>query len=161
MSPGDPKMLNLPGLIDSSCSGSCVFQRVVTDLVGGASWVAAAKDLMEGVNVIISPSSFALANGASQALTITVDLSQAELVGQWVYGNVRLASNGLPDAIFPLAVYASDGEISSIVRPAMISPRMNWMMPTRVLVTRTVRMVCTTRSRRPAMNPHLPATTCV
>ena len=114
MSPGDPKMLNLPGLIDSSCSGSCVFQRVVTDLVGGASWVAAAKDLMEGVNVIISPSSFALANGASQALTITVDLSQAELVGQWVYGNVRLASNGLPDAIFPLAVYASGGEISSM-----------------------------------------------
>jgi len=108
---GDPKTLNLPGLIDSSCSVSCDFRRTVTDLAGGASWVAAAEGLMEGVNVSISPGNFTLANGASQSLTTTVDLSQVELVGQWVYGNIRLTSNGLPDAVLPLAVYGSGGEL--------------------------------------------------
>ena len=108
---GDPSALNLPGLIDSSCSVRCDLQRTVTDLAGGANWVAASEGLMKGVNVSISPSSFTLSDGASQALTITVDLSQVELLGQWVFGNVRLTSYGLPDAVLPLAVYGSGGEL--------------------------------------------------
>jgi hypothetical protein len=67
--------------------------------------------MMEGINVSISPSNFTLSDAASQELTISVDLTGVELVGEWVYGSVRLTSNGLPDSVFPLAVYTSGGEL--------------------------------------------------
>jgi len=108
---GDPKDLNLPGLVDTVCRNSCSFQRRVTDLAGGASWSASAEGFVDGVSVSISPNNFSLANGASRSLTINVDLSEFDLVGTWVYGQVRLASAGLPDAVFPLAVYADGGEL--------------------------------------------------
>ncbi len=108
---GDPKRLNLPGLVDTVCRNSCIFQRTVTDLAGGASWSASAEGFDNGVTVSISPNNFSLADGASRALTINVDLSQSGLVGTWVYGEVRLSSDGLPDAVFPLTVFADGGEL--------------------------------------------------
>ncbi len=108
---GSPKSLNLAGLVDSSCSVSCDFQRTVTDLVGGASWSATAEGLAEGVSVTITPNSFSLANGASQALTIVVNMPDDKMLGNWQYGRVRLSSAGHPDAVLPLAVYASGGEL--------------------------------------------------
>lgn len=108
---GDPGELNLPGLVNTGCHGSCNFQRQVTDLVGGATWSASAEGLPNGVSVSITPSFFSLNNGASRLLSIDVDLSHSEVVGSWVYGEVRLSSSGLPDAVFPLAVFAGGGEL--------------------------------------------------
>ena len=108
---GDPKNLNLPGLVDTVCRNSCSFQRTVTDLAGGASWSASAEGFVDGITVSISPNDFSLANGASRSLTINVDLSKFDLVGTWIYGEVRLTSDGLPDAVFPLAVFADGGEL--------------------------------------------------
>jgi len=110
---GDPKELNLPGLVDTACNGFCEFQRTVTDLVGGASWHASVAGLADGVSVSVTPDNFILNNGANQLLTIGVDLSQSGLVGTWVYGEVRLTSAGLPDAVFPLAVLTDEWQISS------------------------------------------------
>jgi len=106
---GDPRTLNLPGLIDTVCVNSCDIQRTVTDLAGGASWSASGSVNADGVSVSISPSNFTLANGASRQLTVRVDLTGAELTGNWVYGEVRLTSSGHPGAVFPLAVYAHGG----------------------------------------------------
>jgi len=111
---GEPKNLNLPGLVDAACSNDCSFQRTVTDLAGGASWEASVEGLIDGVDVSVTPNNFSLANGASQELTVSVDLTQVDLVGQWIYGQVRLTSNGLPDAVFPLAVLADGGELPSV-----------------------------------------------
>ena len=108
---GDPKDLNLPGLVDTACRNNCVFQRTVTDLAGGASWSTSASGFVNGVSATVSPANFTLAKDASRELTITIDLSQSELVGAWVYGEVRLSSNGLPDAVFPVAVFADGGEL--------------------------------------------------
>ena len=109
---GEPKDLNLPGLVDSVCSGTCDFQRTVTDLAGGgASWSASAQGFAEDVLVSITPANFSLANGGDQALTISVDLTQSNTVGKWVYGEVRLASSGYPDAVFPLAVFSDGGQL--------------------------------------------------
>jgi subtilisin family serine protease len=108
---GDPKDLNLPGLVDTVCSNSCSFQRRVTDLAGGASWNASAEGFSSGVAVSITPENFDLANGANRLLTINIDLTQSGLVGSWVYGEVRLTSAGLPDAVFPVAVFADGGEL--------------------------------------------------
>jgi len=108
---GDPKELNLPGLVDTTCVNSCSFTRTVTDLAGGASWSASAEGFANGVSVGISPSNFSLANDASRLLTVNVDLTQSGLFGTWIYGDIRLSSSGLPDAVFPLAVFAAGGDL--------------------------------------------------
>jgi subtilisin family serine protease len=110
---GDPKDLNLPGLVDTACQNSCSFERTVTDLAGGATWGASSQGFGTGVSVSVTPSSFTLANGASRDLAINIDLSQSEVVGAWVYGEVRLSSSGLPDAVFPVAVFSDGGELPS------------------------------------------------
>jgi len=108
---GNPKDLNLPGLIDTNCRKSCSFQRRVTDMAGGSSWAATAQGFPGGVSVSVSPNNFNLSNGGSRSLSINVDLGSSGVIGEWVYGEVRLSSNGLPDAIFPVAVFADGGEL--------------------------------------------------
>jgi len=110
---GDPKDLNLPGMVDTVCRGNCSFSRTVTDLVGGASWSVAAEGFAEGVNVNVSPQNFTLANGASRLLSVDIDLTGALVVGTWVYGEIRLSSSGHPDAVFTVAVFADGGPIPS------------------------------------------------
>ena len=108
---GKPKNLNLPGLVDTVCRNSCSFQRTVTDLVGGASWTAAAQVFVEGVSVNVTPASFTLTNATSRQLTFNVEIDQPDAVGTWVYGEVRLTSAGRPDSVFPLAIFADGGEL--------------------------------------------------
>ncbi len=108
---GDPKGLNLPGLVDTACFNTCNFQRTVTDLAGGATWSASVQGFGNGATVSVTPANFTLANNASRALTINVDLSQSDAVGTWLYGEVRLSSNGLPDAVFPMAIFADGGAL--------------------------------------------------
>ncbi len=108
---GEPRDLNLPGLVDTQCINSCSLQRTVTDMAGGSSWTASAEGFDEGTVVNISPQNFTLADAASRLLTITVDLSQAGHVGSWVYGNIRLKSDGKPDAVMPVAVFADGGKL--------------------------------------------------
>ena len=110
---GDPKGLNLPGLVDTVCRNSCNFSRTVTDLVGGASWSASAEGFAAGVVVDISPQNFSLADGASRLLNIDIDLTQSETVGSWVYGEIRLSSGGNPDAVFTVAVFSDGGQLPS------------------------------------------------
>jgi subtilisin family serine protease len=108
---GDPKDLNLPGLVDTACHNTCSFKRTVTDLAAGAVWTASTQGFASGVLVSTSPANFTLTNGSSQELVINIDLTQSESVGTWVYGEVRLSSNGLPDAVFPVAIFADGGEL--------------------------------------------------
>jgi subtilisin family serine protease len=110
---GDPRDLNLPGVVDSACFNNCSFQRTVTDLAGGASWSVSTAGFASGVNVSVTPENFTLANRASQQLTIDIDLTQSEQIGDWIYGEVKLSSNGLPDAVFTVAVFADGGDLPS------------------------------------------------
>ncbi len=65
---GDPRTLNLAGLIDEECGTSCTFTRTVTALRGG-SWEVSGEG---SVGVSVSPSSFSLEAGESQILEITI-----------------------------------------------------------------------------------------
>jgi len=108
---GDPKNLNLPGLVDSACQGVCSFDRTVKDQMGGGNWSAAAANFPAGVKVTIAPSSFSLANGGSQALQIEVDLGASGIVGEWVYGDIFLTAAGSPDQKLTVAVFSSGGDL--------------------------------------------------
>lgn len=65
---GDPRSLNLPGLVDEDCGTSCTFTRTVTALRGG-SWSVSGEG-QPGISVV--PSSFSLQAGESRTLQISV-----------------------------------------------------------------------------------------
>jgi len=105
---GDPKNLNLAGLVDSGCRDVCSFTRRLTDQVGGGDWTATAIEFPAGVSVSVVPDSFALVNGGSQDLTVSVDISNLGLVGGWVSGRVRLSAAGSPDQFLTVSVGGGD-----------------------------------------------------
>lgn len=108
---GDPKGLNLPSMVDAGCRNVCSFSRTVTDLVGGASWSVSAVGFPDGVSVSVDPGTFTLADGASRTLGIQINLGDSRIVGSWVYGEIHLSSNGLPDSVFTVAVFADGGQL--------------------------------------------------
>jgi len=108
---GDPGALNLPGLVEADCNGSCAFTRTVTDMMGGGSWTATAVDFPAGVNVSVTPSNFTLTNGASRTLSIGVDVTGSQAVGEWIDGRVRLRSTGMPDQFLTVSVFYSAGDL--------------------------------------------------
>jgi hypothetical protein len=108
---GDPGSLNLPGLVDASCVRRCSFERTVTDQMGGGEWTATALDFPEGAEVVITPSSFSLGNGASQALSVHLDLESAGEINEWIDGRIRLSAAGSPDQYLTVSVFADGGEL--------------------------------------------------
>ncbi len=82
---GDPGALNLPGLVDARCIGTCSFTRTVRAL-GPGTWQASG----EGDPAIsVTPSTFSLAAGEEQTLNIEVVRGLAS-VGDWDAGSVVL-----------------------------------------------------------------------
>jgi subtilisin family serine protease len=108
---GDPGALNLAGLVNAGCEGTCSFTRAVTDQMGGGNWSATAVDFPAGVGVTVNPASFNLANGASRALNIGLTLAGSGKVGEWVDGRVRLSSAGAPDQYLTVSVFYSGGDL--------------------------------------------------
>jgi hypothetical protein len=101
---GDPGQLNLPGLVNASCLGSCQFTRTVTDQMGGGSWTATAEGFPENVVATVSPATFVLDNGGSRELEIEIDVS-GHKVDRWVFGNIVLNATGSPEQMLTAAVY--------------------------------------------------------
>jgi len=108
---GDPGNLNLSGLVNASCQGSCSFSRTLTDQMGGGSWTATAVNFPAGVQVSITPSTFTLANHAAKTISISVNLVPAGIVGEWVYGDIRLSAAGSSEQVLTVAVYSSGGNL--------------------------------------------------
>jgi subtilisin family serine protease len=108
---GVPRNLNLPSLVHTSCQAKCSFSRTVTDQKGGGTWTVTTANFPAGTVVKVTPSNFTLANGASRALAIEVDVSGANQIGKWVYGNIVLQSTGSPNQSITTAVYSSGGTL--------------------------------------------------
>jgi subtilisin family serine protease len=107
---GDPKNLNLAGLVDASCAAICTFHRTVTDQAAGGDWTATAVNFPAQVRVTISPAEFSLALGESQELEVTVNVEDTPLE-RWSYGDIRLSSSGHPDQVLTVAVQSTKGKL--------------------------------------------------
>lgn len=108
---GDPKSLNLPAMVNSRCRNVCNFKRTVTDLAGGARWTVSAGGFPDGVSVSTDPGTFTLAAGASRAISVQINLGDSRIIGSWIYGEIRLSSDNLPDSVFTVAVFADGGDL--------------------------------------------------
>lgn len=100
----DPKALNLASLRELKCRPECTWTRTLRNrLDAPGNWTATAE-MPPGVEVTISPATFALDAGATQALGITV--APTRTLGAATFGRIVLKeANGLaPDQHFTLVV---------------------------------------------------------
>ncbi|MEA2001339.1 MAG: S8 family serine peptidase, partial [Actinomycetota bacterium] len=109
---GDPTTLNLPNMANSACVLECSWTRTVTATTGG-TWTAAAA-ATGGVVLDVSPTGFTLADGETQVLTVTADVSGAPS-GVWAFGEVTMTAAGVPDSHMPVAVQPSTGSVPALV----------------------------------------------
>lgn len=92
---GDPRTLNLPGLMDDSCAATCSWQRRFTNATASNLTWNATLVLPAGVVGSVTPSVFALPPGATQVVTIALDVSAAP-VGNFAFGQLDLAPTSGP-----------------------------------------------------------------
>jgi hypothetical protein len=98
----DLAALNLPNIATWSCSGMCEFQRTVSSVRDTTvNWTASVS----GVTGAVVPSSFSLAPGTSQTLTIALD-GTSLVPGVFNFGAIELTPTeaGVSSATLPVAV---------------------------------------------------------
>lgn len=109
---GDPKTLNMPSMADSDCQGTCSWTRTAkSTLASSATWTASVSGAPPGLVVTVSPSSFEVTAGGTQAFTVTADVTgfNAALDGSngWGFAWVILESSGEETLHLPVAVRKS------------------------------------------------------
>ncbi|QIZ77213.1 S8 family serine peptidase [Ferrimonas lipolytica] len=106
---GDPTALNLPSMVAMACVNSCSWTRTVT-AAAAASWTTQMGYDMSGFDMTVVPSSFSLAAGQSQQLTITATAND-ELTSSLTHGRIQLMADGLPTQHLTAVVEFSAGSV--------------------------------------------------
>jgi subtilisin family serine protease len=108
---GDPKTLNLPSMVDNSCSPTCTWVRTVASVASVGVIYQAAVTAPPGLTVTVSPATFGIAPNGVQQVTVTVDTTNLP-PGIWAFADVRLV---------PVA-HTSPTAISSVHYPVAVRP---------------------------------------
>jgi len=102
---GDPKTLNVSGLTTRACLIECSWTRTFEATTAG-SWTVATTD----ASISAEPTSFSLAAGETQAVTVTVNA--AGLEEAWHHGLVTLTPAGdLPEQHLTVSYFPSTGDL--------------------------------------------------
>jgi len=127
---GDVKQLNLPELVDDNCYPSCTFSRRVKLLnsynVVNPVWNVSIEKA-NGLDISVTPASFDFNGSNEVALTINVNATANDVIGDWAEAkivftvNSKTNSNPMLDTLspseskIPLAVYVPAGNYPSSV----------------------------------------------
>ncbi|WP_144210725.1 S8 family peptidase [Shewanella donghaensis] len=126
---GNIHTLNLPYFYQETCAGTCSMMRVVTATKDGTYTVTATPDTMEGAPMLeleISPQTFTLKAGESQAIQLTAKVLQIEAIGVdssiiQLLGNVVMTpeDSNTPTQHMPVSIrYSGDNlptEVTGII----------------------------------------------
>jgi hypothetical protein len=113
-----PSDLNVPSIAIGALAGSRTVTRTVTNVSGKPATFTASTSGLTGIDVSVSPPSFALAPGASQTLEITFENESAPLNAyrsgaiEWASGlghRVRIPTVARPVALAAPASVSGDG----------------------------------------------------
>lgn|GEM_PF-2497006 len=120
---GDPKTLNLAGLVDDYCLLTCTWTRTVTSTLAVPVTWNVSLVLPSGVGGSVTPSSFTLNPGASRTLQITIN-GTTSLAG-YTYERVVLTPNAgqAPVAHLPIATYWVPHYLLSVQKAGTASGR--------------------------------------
>jgi uncharacterized repeat protein (TIGR01451 family) len=107
---GDPKSLNLASFANDNCLSSCSWTRTISSTMDtSVNWTASFTGT-ENMTVTVQPASFALAPGATQVITVSVDVTALPL-DVWAFGRVILTPDTVDtvSGVFPMAVNPTSG----------------------------------------------------
>ena len=90
---GSPRTLNVPYLVNRQCSQVCSWTREVTSVADASASYTALVATPAGMTATVEPATFTLAPGATQRLTVTVNVS-GSTGGAWTFADLRLATTG-------------------------------------------------------------------
>lgn len=101
---GDPRLLNLPSMADSTCTSACSWTRTLRSVLDQSQEYTATVIAPNGSMASVTPSSFTLAAGASQVLNIAYSTGSAP-IGAWAFAELVIEAVGPgPNARMPIAV---------------------------------------------------------
>jgi hypothetical protein len=107
---GDPKTLNVAGMVSRACLIECSWVRTVEATTDG-SWTVTTSDAA----ISASPTSFDLLAGETQSIVMTADASSFT-GSDWVHGQVNLSAGGaIPDQHLTMSFVPSSGELPDAV----------------------------------------------
>ena len=102
---GDPGQLNIASFQNLSCVGTCTFARTLKSTrTAPVTWTATVNGFAAGV-VTVAPTSFSVANAASQNITLSADSLQLP-AAQTLFGELVLTPSNaaIPTARLPIAL---------------------------------------------------------
>lgn len=107
---GNPSTLNLASLGEGACYQTCAWTRTFRSTANASvTWTV---DLVawDGLDLTVSPTSFVIAPGATQALSVNADVRLAD-PDTWVFGELRLTPSdpNVPPVHLPVGAYAASG----------------------------------------------------
>jgi hypothetical protein len=103
---------NTPSISVPTFSGSLTTTRRAVNVSGAARSFTVTTTAPSGASITVSPSSFSLAAGASQQLTITIE-GGALAPNQQYFGSITLdAAGGANDVYLPVAFFKKQGAVS-------------------------------------------------
>ena len=109
--------LNIPSISAPKMPGKVTTQRTFTN-TGGAATYSVSAQAGPGSSIKVEPSTFDIAAGASQTVTITISSSNDG--GGLEYGSVTLSANGRPGLRLPVSFDPEPGEVQ--LTPTGCSP---------------------------------------
>jgi PKD repeat protein/subtilisin family serine protease len=114
---GDPKLLNLPSFASTNCENSCSWTRTVTSVAETSQEYNAWVEMSSGITGTVTPSNFTLAPGASQEVTVTLNVTGWTGSG-WAFSSVHLEPVGtevaavrMPVAVIPFVTIDPEIEV--------------------------------------------------
>lgn len=119
---GDVKNLNIPSYQNTVCVGICSFERTFTSVADVTATYDLTLTAAEGLDVTVEPATFTIAPGATQKITVTINVDNAPSE-QFVFGRLDFST----DATWTTGEAVSTVTIPMAVRsfpstmPALIS----------------------------------------
>ncbi len=106
---GDLSTLNEPSLSKAACAGTCTFTRVFRNPTATAQSFTAAVQPSNGgtLSGTVAPASFSVEPGATQSVTVTIDVGTAA-ANSWSFGEVTLTPESGDALTLPVAVRKTD-----------------------------------------------------
>jgi hypothetical protein len=127
---GRPRDLNVPYLVNRQCVVVCSWTREVTNVADTTASYSAAVATPAGMTATVEPATFTLAPGASQSLTITINVAGSS-GGSFAFADLRLSTSGsfaggaaiagthYPVAVIPVApaIGVNPTTVSASIKP--------------------------------------------
>ncbi|MGY6631549.1 MAG: S8 family serine peptidase [Wenzhouxiangella sp.] len=115
---GDPRTLNLAGISDNNCVGSCSFQRTFRSVADGPRSFELSLDGDSGLQASFSPASFTLLPGQLQTVEIQIDAIDGN--DDWRFAQLlisQIGDNDAPDVVFADRFQAPEADDPTAAEP--------------------------------------------